>query len=94
MRMRDTINCYLVVPVHRFVNNCIIHAGYGFECAVQKTVAIESHIEISVTTVFIVPYVTVLLCQSFFFQEIMENRFSCFDPSGAELEFDDGQDRK
>ena len=23
--------------VHRFVNNCIIHAGYGFECAVQKT---------------------------------------------------------
>lgn len=24
----------------------------------------------------------------------MENRFSCFDPSGAELEFDDGQDRK
>ena len=52
MRMRDTINCYLNVPVHRFVNNCIIHAGYGFECAIQKTVAIESHIEISVTTVF------------------------------------------
>jgi len=24
-------------PVHRFVNNCIIHAGYRFECAVQKT---------------------------------------------------------
>ena len=23
--------------VHRFVNNCIIHAGYGFECAVKKT---------------------------------------------------------
>ena len=22
--------------VHRFVNNCIIHAGYGFECAVKK----------------------------------------------------------
>lgn len=24
----------------------------------------------------------------------MENWFSCFDPSGAELEFDDSQDRK
>ena len=24
----------------------------------------------------------------------MEDRFSCFDPSGTELEFDDGQDRK
>ena len=24
----------------------------------------------------------------------MEDRFSFFDPSGAELEFDDGQDRK
>ena len=23
--------------VHRFVNNCIIRAGYGFECAVKKT---------------------------------------------------------
>ena len=23
--------------VHRFVNNCILHVGYGFECAVQKT---------------------------------------------------------
>ena len=22
--------------VHRSINNCIIHAGYGFECAVQK----------------------------------------------------------
>ena len=53
VRMSDTISCYLDVPVHRFVNNCIIHAEYGFECAVQKTVAIESHIEISVTTVFL-----------------------------------------
>lgn len=39
----DHVHCILCTGgkyrelVHRFVNNCIIHAGYGFECAAQKT---------------------------------------------------------
>ena len=32
------LDAAVIIPlVHRFVNNCIIHAGYGFECAVKKT---------------------------------------------------------
>ena len=47
----DHVHCILCTGgkyrelVHRFVNNCIIHAGYGSECAVQKIVGVAGYAE-------------------------------------------------